>query len=56
MILYGAKWNRDLLNIGVGGYYKIDPTGTLQLFGNYDFDRGNRSKTHSAELGFVTSF
>ncbi|MDR0608995.1 MAG: autotransporter outer membrane beta-barrel domain-containing protein, partial [Planctomycetaceae bacterium] len=56
MILYGVKWNRDLLNIGVGGHYQIDQKGNLQLFGNYDFDRGNRSKSHTAELGFVRFF
>jgi hypothetical protein len=54
--LYGAKWNRDLLNVGVGGHYQIDQKGMLQLFGNYDFDRGNRSKAHTAELGFVRIF
>ncbi|GHT26443.1 hypothetical protein FACS18942_03910 [Planctomycetales bacterium] len=52
LTLGGTRLGRDRLNVGVGGRYYLTDSKRSILVGNYDFDRGNRSKSHTAELGF----
>ncbi|MCL2744459.1 MAG: autotransporter outer membrane beta-barrel domain-containing protein, partial [Planctomycetaceae bacterium] len=52
MTFNGVKLGRDILNVGVGGRYFLTKSNRGIIFGNYDLDRGNRSLTHSAEMGF----
>ncbi|MDR2117690.1 MAG: autotransporter domain-containing protein, partial [Planctomycetaceae bacterium] len=51
MTLYGVNIGRDLLNIGFGSQYHFGKSKGTTIFGHYDFDRWNRSKSHTAELG-----
>ncbi|MDR2438296.1 MAG: autotransporter domain-containing protein [Planctomycetaceae bacterium] len=52
MRLYGVNGGRDLFNFGFGGQYRFGKSDRITAFGHYDFDRWNRSKSHTAELGF----
>ena len=48
----GVALGRDILNVGAGGRYFLTSAKNSMIFGNYDFDRGNRSLSHTAEFGF----
>ena len=52
MTFQGVALGYDQLNVGVGGRYFMSEAHRSLVFGNYNFDRGNRSLAHSAEIGF----
>lgn len=53
-MLAGVNLGRNMLNVGLGGEWKL--TNRTRIFGDYDFDLGEKSTAHTGQFGFVTNW
>jgi uncharacterized protein with beta-barrel porin domain len=50
----GVNLGRNTFNAGIGG--DIPLTKSSRLFADYDFNLGERSTSHTGQIGFVTNW
>ncbi|MDR2169479.1 MAG: hypothetical protein LBP59_04985 [Planctomycetaceae bacterium] len=54
--LKGIKAGRDFATLGVGSRYYLTNKKQSQIFLDYVFERGNRSKAHAVNIGYNRSY